>query len=138
MRGDQLDRQGRGIPAIEASTNGLTVAEIANREETGIRILYRDLEAYHARAKAQSAPKKRFILAFLDIFLLSSHPFGKAIKEFLTKPHLRSWRFGVRRLCDFKRHSCSFAKNRRFTNRRRNNGGSKREGEDPEIFDFCQ
>ncbi|MBM4305131.1 MAG: WYL domain-containing transcriptional regulator [Deltaproteobacteria bacterium] len=45
MRGDQLARQWRVIRAIEASTNGLTVAEIANREETGIRTIYRDLEA---------------------------------------------------------------------------------------------
>jgi predicted DNA-binding transcriptional regulator YafY len=45
MRGDQLARQWRVIRAIEASPNGLTVAEIANREETGIRTIYRDLEA---------------------------------------------------------------------------------------------
>jgi len=47
MRGDQLARQWRVIRAIEASTNGLTVAEIANhnREETGITTIYRDLEA---------------------------------------------------------------------------------------------
>ncbi|MBM4332981.1 MAG: WYL domain-containing protein, partial [Deltaproteobacteria bacterium] len=45
MRGDQLARQWRVIRSIEASTNGLTVAEIANREETGIRTIYRDLEA---------------------------------------------------------------------------------------------
>jgi predicted DNA-binding transcriptional regulator YafY len=48
MRGDQLARQWRVIRAIEASTNGLTVAEIANREETGIRTIYRDLEALQA------------------------------------------------------------------------------------------
>ena len=35
MRGDQLSRQWRVIRAIEASPNGLTVAEIAQREETG-------------------------------------------------------------------------------------------------------
>lgn len=45
MRGDQLARQWRVIRAIEASSNGLTVAEIAEREETGIRTIYRDLEA---------------------------------------------------------------------------------------------
>jgi len=45
MRGDQLARQWRVIRSIEASTNGLTVAEIANRQETGIRTIYRDLEA---------------------------------------------------------------------------------------------
>ena len=45
MRGDQLARQWRIIRAIEASPSGLTVAEIAKREETGIRTIYRDLEA---------------------------------------------------------------------------------------------
>jgi predicted DNA-binding transcriptional regulator YafY len=45
MRGDQLARQWRVIRAIEASANGLTVAEIAEREETGLRTIYRDLEA---------------------------------------------------------------------------------------------
>ena len=34
MRGDQLARQWRIIRAIEASPGGLTVTEIANREET--------------------------------------------------------------------------------------------------------
>jgi predicted DNA-binding transcriptional regulator YafY len=45
MRGDQLARQWRIIRAIESSSNGLTVAEIAKREETGLRTIYRDLEA---------------------------------------------------------------------------------------------
>ncbi len=45
MRGDQLARQWRIIREIEASPNGLTVSEIASREETGIRTIYRDLEA---------------------------------------------------------------------------------------------
>src|SRR5512143_1469420 len=48
MRGVQLARQWRVIRAIEASSNGLTVAEIAKREETGIRTIYRDLEALQA------------------------------------------------------------------------------------------
>ena len=39
MRGDQLARQWRIIRAIEASPSGLTVAEIAKREETGIRTI---------------------------------------------------------------------------------------------------
>jgi hypothetical protein len=98
MRGDQLARQWRVIRAIEASPNGLTVSEIANREETGIRTIYRDVEAYRAHAKAQSAPRKTFrvLLAFLDIFLLSSHSFRKAIKEFSAIPPLRSLRLCVR------------------------------------------
>jgi predicted DNA-binding transcriptional regulator YafY len=45
MRGDQLARQWRVIRSIEASPNGLTVAEIAEREEKGLRTIYRDLEA---------------------------------------------------------------------------------------------
>jgi len=45
MRGDQLARQWRIIRAIESSPTGLTVAEIAKREETGIRAIYRDPEA---------------------------------------------------------------------------------------------
>ncbi len=48
MRGDQLARQWRLIRAIKANPNGLTVAEIAQREETGIRTIYRDLEALQA------------------------------------------------------------------------------------------
>jgi hypothetical protein len=48
MRGDQLARQWRIIRAIEASPNGLTVTEIAQREEPGIRTVYRDLEALQA------------------------------------------------------------------------------------------
>jgi len=48
MRGDQLAREAGIFRAIEASPNGLTVAEIAEREETGIRTIYRDLEALQA------------------------------------------------------------------------------------------
>lgn len=46
MRGDQLARQWGIIGAIEASPNGLK--EIAQREETGIRTIYRDLETLQA------------------------------------------------------------------------------------------
>ena len=49
MRGDQLVRQWRIIRAIEASPpNGLTGKEIAQREGTGIRTIYRDLEGLRA------------------------------------------------------------------------------------------
>ena len=48
MQGDQLSRQWRAIRAIEASLNGLTVAEIAKRGETGIRTICRYLEALQA------------------------------------------------------------------------------------------
>jgi len=72
MRGDQLARQWRIIRAIETSPSGLTVSEIAKREETGIRTIYRDLEALQpaSHAKAQSAPSKRstLLLPFIKIF----------------------------------------------------------------------
>ena len=45
MRGDQLARQWCIIRAIEASPNELTVTEVADREGTGIRTIYRGLEA---------------------------------------------------------------------------------------------
>lgn len=48
MRGDPLARQWRIIRTIKASPNGLTVAEIAKREEMGIRMIYRDLELLQA------------------------------------------------------------------------------------------
>ncbi len=48
MRGDQLARQWRIIRAIEASPQGLTVAEIAQREETGKGALYHELEVSQA------------------------------------------------------------------------------------------
>jgi predicted DNA-binding transcriptional regulator YafY len=77
MKGDQLARQWRVIRAIEASPGGLTVAEIAKREETGIRTIYRDLEAQHLRyhAKAQRAPSEIFKILFppLKIFIMLQH-----------------------------------------------------------------
>ena len=48
MRGDQPSRQWRVIRAIEASPNGLTVAEIAKREETEARAIYGGMEALQA------------------------------------------------------------------------------------------
>ena len=103
MRGDQLARQWRVIRAIEASSNGLTVAEMAKREEAGIRAIYRDLEALQPKchAKAQSAPRERFrlLLPFLDSFLTPSHSIRKTIKRFSTVPPLRSLRLGVRQSC---------------------------------------
>jgi hypothetical protein len=111
MRGDQLARQWRVIRAIEASPNGLTVAEIAQREETGIRTIYRDLEAHHSpgHAKAQRAPREifRLLLSFLDIFLTPSHSFKKTIKGFSAKPPLRSLRLGE---SNMSRKAAKFAK----------------------------
>jgi hypothetical protein len=77
MRGDQLARQWRVIRAIEASPNGLTVAEVAQREETGIRTIYRDLEALQAAGfplyteKVERATK----WAFIDTFKFKIPPF---------------------------------------------------------------
>ena len=106
MPGDHLARE-RGIfRAIEASPNGLTVTEIAQREETGIRTIYRDLEAlqaagfpYPCHAKAQSTPGEifRLLLSFLDIFLAPSDSIRKTIKEFSARPPLGSWRLCVRK-----------------------------------------
>ena len=48
MRGDQLARQWRIIRSIQASLNGLTVAEVAQRKETGALTIYRALEALQA------------------------------------------------------------------------------------------
>jgi hypothetical protein len=70
MRGDQLARQWRVIRAIEASPNGLTVAEIAKWEETRIRTIYRDLEALQAAGfplyteKVERATRWAFIDTF--------------------------------------------------------------------------
>jgi len=99
MRGDQLACQWRVIRAIEASPNGLTVAEIAKREETGIRTIYRDLEALQpeCHAKAQRTPREifRILLSFLNIFLTPSHSIRKTIKGFSAIPPWRSLRLGV-------------------------------------------
>ncbi|MDO8955500.1 MAG: hypothetical protein Q7W38_01455 [Deltaproteobacteria bacterium] len=109
MRGDQLARQWRIIRAIEASFNGLTVAEIAQREETGIRTIYRDLDALQAQchAKAQRALREIFgiLLSFLKIFLIPPHSIKKTIKGFSAKPPLRPLRLCVRWLDEFMRHS---------------------------------
>jgi predicted DNA-binding transcriptional regulator YafY len=70
MRGDQLGRQWRTIRAIGTSPNGLTVTEIAQREETGIRTIYRDLEALQAARfplyteKVERATRWAFINTF--------------------------------------------------------------------------
>ena len=48
MRGYQLARQWPVGRAIEASPNGLTVAELAKQEETGLGTIYQDLEDLQA------------------------------------------------------------------------------------------
>jgi hypothetical protein len=44
MQGDQLSWPCRTVWDIDASHSALTLAEIAKREETGIRAIYRSLE----------------------------------------------------------------------------------------------
>jgi hypothetical protein len=106
MRGDQLARQWRIIRAIETSPSGLTVSEIAKREETGIRTIYRDLEALQpaSHAKAQSAPSKRslLLLPFQKIFLPHC---------FRTYPHF--FLFSITR-DTMPRKPENFAKKKRF------------------------
>ncbi len=88
MRGDQLSRQWRVIRAIEASPNGLTVAEIAKREETGIRSIYRDLEALQAAGfplyteKVERATR----WAFIDTFKFKIPPIvSRKVAKFAKK-----------------------------------------------------
>ena len=70
MRGDQLTRQWRTIRAIGTAPSGLTVTEIAQREETGIRTIYRDLEALQAAGFSQYTERveKANRWAFIDTF----------------------------------------------------------------------
>ena len=76
MRGDQLARDWGIFRAIEASPNGLTVTEITGREETGIRTIYRDLEALQTAGfplytgKVERATR----WAFIDTFKLKIPP----------------------------------------------------------------
>jgi predicted DNA-binding transcriptional regulator YafY len=65
MRGDQLARQRRTIRAIEANPTGLTVIEIAQREETGIRTIYPNLEALQASGVFQIV-RRANLWAFID------------------------------------------------------------------------
>ena len=98
MRGDQLARQWRSIRAIEASPNGLTVTEIAQRDETGIRMICGTLGTLQAagfpspcHVKAQRAPKEifRLLLSFLVIFLTPTDSIRKTITGFPARPPLR-------------------------------------------------
>jgi len=120
MRGDQLTRQWRVIQAIEASPDGLTVAEIAKRDETGIRTMYRALEAFqpNCHPKAQSAPREifRILLSFLNILLTPSYSMNKTIMCFPAIPPSRPRRLGVSmypasgavgRICDLWPISCA-------------------------------
>jgi predicted DNA-binding transcriptional regulator YafY len=70
MWGDQLARQWRIIQPIKASPNGLTVTEIAQLEETGLRTINRDLDALQAAGlPLYTDAGDRFNLrAFIDTF----------------------------------------------------------------------
>jgi len=77
MRGDQLARQWRIIRAIESSPNGLTLTEIAQREETGIRTIYRALEALQASGVSLHAQRVQRVdrWAFLGTSKFKTPPF---------------------------------------------------------------
>jgi len=70
MRGDQLVRLWLVLRGIEASPNGLTAGDLANREETGKRIINQDLEALQAAGfplyteKVERATRWAFIDTF--------------------------------------------------------------------------
>ncbi len=100
MRGDQLARQWRVIRAIEASSEGLTVAEIAQREGTGLRTIYRDLEAlqeagfplYNERVERTNrwfvvdTYKFKVPPPFTLTELMSLHLYGDLVKVFKGTP----------------------------------------------------
>ena len=86
---------------MEASPNGLTAAEIAEKGETGIRTIYRDREPlrlkFHAKARGLPTEIFRLVLPFLDSLLTPSHSIRKTINGFSTLLPLRSLRLGVRK-----------------------------------------
>jgi predicted DNA-binding transcriptional regulator YafY len=48
MRDGQLSREWQLVRTIEANPRGIIVAEITKKKETGIRTIYRDLDALRA------------------------------------------------------------------------------------------
>ena len=93
MRGDQLSRQWRVIRAIEASHNGLTVAEIAKREETGIRSIYRDLEALQAAGFPLYTERveRGNRWAFIDTFKFKIPPLQSRKDAKITKRNIQAF-----------------------------------------------
>jgi hypothetical protein len=76
MRGDQLARKWRVIRAVEASPNGLTVAEIANREKAGIQAPCRNPYVLQARPFSRYTEKVgRASRCGLFIFNFEDPPF---------------------------------------------------------------
>jgi hypothetical protein len=85
MRGDQLARQWNITRAIGASPNRLTVAEIAQREETGIRTIYGDLEDLQAAGFPLSTERvnRANRWAFGDTFKFKT-PLPVTLTEFMS------------------------------------------------------
>jgi len=100
MRGDQLARQWRILRAIEASRTGLTVAEIASREDMAIRTIYRDLVALQEAGfplyteKVERSTKWSFVDTFKFKVpppfsmteLMSLHLYGDLVRVFKGTP----------------------------------------------------
>ncbi|MBU0515472.1 MAG: transcriptional regulator, partial [Proteobacteria bacterium] len=96
MRGDQLARQWRILRHIESSRQGLTVAELAEREEISPRTVYRDLEALEAAGFPLYTEKveRSQRWAFIDTYkfkvpqpftlteLMSLHLYGDLVRVF--------------------------------------------------------
>ncbi|MFH1135034.1 MAG: WYL domain-containing transcriptional regulator [Pseudomonadota bacterium] len=96
MRGDQLARQWRILRHIESSRQGLTVAELAELEDVGLRTAYRDLEALQEAGFPLFCERgdKANRWAFVDAYkfqvpqpftlteLISLHVYGDLIKAF--------------------------------------------------------
>jgi hypothetical protein len=93
MRGDQLARQWRVIRAIEASPGGLTVAEIAKREETGIRTIYRDLESLQAAGFPLYTERVDRVnrWAFIDTFKFKIPPLQSRKDAKITKGNIQAF-----------------------------------------------
>ncbi len=82
MRGDQLARKWRIIRAVKTSSRWLTVIGIAQRDETGKRTIYPDLEAFQTAVfplfphKVERATR----WAFIDTFKFKFFPLFSSIK----------------------------------------------------------
>ena len=76
MRGNQLAREWRIIRAKEASPNGLTETEIAQREETRIRAIYHGLGALQAAGSPLYTERfdRANRSAFVDAFKFETPP----------------------------------------------------------------
>ena len=96
MRGEQLARQWRLLRLIESSKNGLTVAELSDREGVVPRTIYRDLEALQEAGFPLYAERvdRAHRWAFIDTFkfqvpqpfslteLMSLHLYGDLVRVF--------------------------------------------------------